>query len=73
MRNILTSSCQVLKYFDLLFFTTAGHLTFQCFNTEGTSTIVDDVESTTSDSEDEMQQLEAQLKEKRKQEECKII
>ena len=45
----------------------AGHLTFQCFNTEETSKIVDDVESTTSDSETEMQQLEAQLREKRKQ------
>ena len=44
-------------------------MTFQCFNTEGASAIIDEVESTTSDSEAEMQQLEAELKEKRKQEE----
>ena len=52
-----------------MFFFSAGHLTFQCFNTEGASAVIDEVESTTSDSEAEMQQLEAQLKEKRRQEE----
>ena len=54
---------------SLFLFYPAGHLTFQCFSTEGASAIIDEVESTTSDSEAEMQQLEAELKEKRKQEE----
>jgi len=50
----------------------AGHLTFQCFNSEGaTAEVANEVESTTSDSELEVQQLEAKLREKRKREESK--
>ena len=46
----------------------AGHLTYQCYNTTSVGLTHDfvDVESTSSDSENELKQLEILLEEKKK-------
>lgn len=59
---------RVLKRIILLTLTLilAGHLTYQCYNSaEHAGNVLDAVESTSSDSENEMQELEEMLKKKK--------